>query len=123
LWSWDDAFRVACGEHGLAPAEFEQFTYAELRVYLEGCHNRRKREYRDRHEQNAWLAATLINFTVPREEPITSGMLLGKKPRKVTPRKTLVESFDDSLAKTRRRVASVPSVNVFERAKRVKNGE
>ncbi|WP_446744298.1 phage tail assembly chaperone [Silvibacterium acidisoli] len=93
--TWDDLYRIACGEMGLSPDVFGRMTYAELRVFLDGCYERQKREIKVQRELDACLAATLINHLGMYKEPITAAMLLGRKSRRKV--KSREEQMDDAL--------------------------
>ena len=61
----------------MSPSEFWRLTYAELRLILEGCTQRRTREMKFQRHLAAWSAAIMVQPHV--SEKITPGMLLGEK--------------------------------------------
>ncbi len=78
--SWEDAFRIVCGEMGLSPSEFYRLLYSELLLILEGRAARHKREIRERREESAWMVSWLL---IPHKktdaDPITPDQLMGRK--------------------------------------------
>lgn len=82
-WTWEDAFRVVCGEMGLAPSEFYRLQYCELVLLLDGYRARLKQEARRMRYESAWLAHIyLLPHTAKDADPITPAQLLGWKPRR-----------------------------------------
>ena len=80
--SWEDAFRIVCGELGFAPDAFYRLMYSELILILEGRAARHKREVRERREESAWMVSWLL---MPHKnvdaDPITPDQLMGRKHR------------------------------------------
>jgi hypothetical protein len=82
MTTWEDAFRIVCGEMALAPTEFYRLLYSELVLILEGYRARHTRDLRERREESAWMVSWLL---VPHKnadsDPITPDQLMGRKPR------------------------------------------
>jgi len=79
--TWEDAFRIVCGELGFAPDAFYRLQYSELILILEGRAARHNREIRERREESAWMVSWLL---IPHKkadaDPITPDQLMGRKP-------------------------------------------
>lgn len=101
---------------GMAPSEFWRLTYAELRLVLEGCNDRRRRELKFRRKMDAWLAAVIVQPHV--KERITPAMLTGEdSPEKQKGR--VLEAFDKA-AKSKKLMRKTPdSQNLFKRGSNV----
>jgi len=68
---------------GLAPSEFYRLLYSELVLLLDGWHERRRRQLRERREESAWVVSCLL-WPHQKEgaDPITPDQLLGRKERR-----------------------------------------
>jgi hypothetical protein len=83
--TWEDAFRIVCGELGFAPDAFYRLQYSELILILEGRSARHKRETRERREESAWMVSWLLLPHKKQDaDPLTPDMLMGRK-RRSTP--------------------------------------
>jgi hypothetical protein len=80
--TWEDAFRIVCGEIGLPPSEFYRLLYSELVLILEGHRARYQREMRERREESAWIVSwLLLPHKATDADPITPDELMGRKAR------------------------------------------
>jgi hypothetical protein len=82
VWTWDEAFRVVCGEIGLAPSEFYALQYSELALILKGYADRMRSESRAAYYRTAWLIHWLL---IPHQkkdaELLTPERILGRAPK------------------------------------------
>lgn len=78
LWTWEEAFRLCCGNIGLTPERFYALTYAELCLLLEGHREKQKAARRDM----AWCVAHLLRPHLKEGAELTPEMLLGEGPKR-----------------------------------------
>jgi hypothetical protein len=103
---------MACGDLGMSPSEFWRLTYAELRLVLEGCADRRKREAQFQRHLQAWTASIIVAPHL--KEPVTPAMLLGKDSKEK--RKDRLVSALAKAAKSKKLIRQTPDAqNLFKR--------
>jgi hypothetical protein len=80
--TWEDAFRIVCGEMEFTPDAFYRLQYSELILILEGRTVRHRREMRERREESAWVVSWLLMpYKNADADPITPDQLMGRKQR------------------------------------------
>ena len=84
-FTWEDAFRLCCGEIGMSAAQFYALQYCELELILQGHRERSRREWRERHEEHAWVLWWMLlpHQSKDADDPLTIDKILGRKPRSI----------------------------------------